>query len=98
MRTCFSLLLLSVGFASAQTAPTTMTIGDVAVTGSVRTRVYAWDWFEPTTGNNEYGYSGTLVRVNFLEKRKTWDWDLELAAPILLGLPNDATAPAPQGA
>jgi len=81
-----------------QSTDTPMKLGDVVVTGTFRTRLYAWDWFEPSTGNNQYAYSGNLLRVNFAETHAGWDWDAELAAPFLLGLPNTATAPAPQGA
>lgn len=84
--------------ALAQTTSAPMKLGDVTVTGTLRTRIYGWDWFQPTSGENQYAYSGTLFRLNFAEKRKGWDWDAELAAPILLGLPDTATAPAPQGA
>ena len=93
------------GIAAAQAPPapntflaTLIKLGNIAVTGTLRSRVYAWDWFQPTTGENEYGYSGNLLRVNFFEKRKGWDWDAEFAVPFLLGLPDNATAPAPQGA
>jgi hypothetical protein len=75
-----------------------MKLGDVTVTGTFRARGYGWDWFEPTAGDNQYAYSGNLLRVNFAEQRKGWDWDAELAAPFLLGLPDHATAAAPQGA
>ena len=73
-------------------------LGDVTVTGTLRLRVYGWDWFEPSSGNNAYDYSGNILRLNFAEKRKGWDWDAELAAPFLLGMPDNATAAAPQGA
>jgi len=93
------LLFLATRAAFAQSAaPAPMKIGDVTVTGTLRTRVYAWDWFQPTSGTNQYAYSGNLLRLNFAEKRKEWDWDVELAAPFLLGLPDSATALAPQGA
>ncbi len=68
------------------------------MTGSLRSRIYGWDWFEASAGDNQYVYSGNLLRLNFSAKRKTWSWDAELAAPVLLGLPDNATAPAPQGA
>jgi hypothetical protein len=86
------------GAAFAQSQPEPMKLGDIIVTGSLRTRIYAWDWFAPAAGNNNYAYSGNLLRLNFAETHSAWDWDVELAAPFLLGLPNDATAPAPQGA
>jgi hypothetical protein len=98
-RILFALGLLGAGLASAQSAPDAMKIGDVTVTATLRSRVYAWDWFQ-TSGayQNEYAYSGNLLRLNFAEKRGALDLDAEIAAPFLLGLPDDATAPAPQGA
>lgn len=79
-------------------APAPLTLGDVTVTGTLRSRLYAWDWFQPTAGDSQYQYSGNLLRVNFAEKRKGWEWDAEIAVPFLLGLPDNATAAAPQGA
>src|SRR6267143_257952 len=75
-----------------------LTLGPVTVTGSVRLRGSAWDWFEPIAGENQYEYSGNLVRVNFAERLKKWDWDAEFFIPFFFGLPTGATQPAPQGA
>jgi hypothetical protein len=98
MRNILVLPLLAASVSFGQSADTPMKLGDVTVTGTLRTRVYGWDWFEASSGNNQYGYSGNLLRVNFSEQRKGWEWDAELAAPFLFGLPDNATAPAPQGA
>jgi hypothetical protein len=98
MRFRLILPLLLATFAYSQSASTPIKIGDVTVTGTVRLRMYGWDWFEPASGENQYGYSGNILRLNFTEKRKGWDWDAELAVPFLLGLPDNATAAAPQGA
>lgn len=76
----------------------TLKLGDVAVTGSLRARLYVWNWFQPATGENQYQYSGNLLRVNLAEKRGHFDWDAEFAVPFFLGLPTGATDPAPQGA
>jgi Alginate export len=74
-------------------------IGSVTFTGSLRTRLYAWDWFEPTAGNNNYAYSGNILRFGFSQNRDTWDWNAEFAVPFLLGLPTNATGTgAQQGA
>jgi hypothetical protein len=73
-------------------------LGPVTFTGYVRARLYAWDWFQPPVGDNQYEFSGTIVRLNFAEKLKGWDWGAEFWAPIFLGLPTGATNPAPQGA
>ena len=98
MRKTFLLSFLAASLTYGQTADAPLMLGDVTVTGTLRSRVYAWDWFEPSAGNNQYVYSGNLLRLNFSEKREGWDWDAELAAPFLLGLPDNATAVAPQGA
>ena len=98
MRNILVLSLLAATTSFGQSAATPMKLGDVTVTGTFRARGYGWDWFEPTAGDNQYAYSGNLLRVNFAEQRKGWEWDTELAAPFLLGLPDHATAAAPQGA
>jgi hypothetical protein len=60
--------------------------------------MYVWDWFEPSAGDNTYSYSGNLFRFGFSQVSKRWEWNTEFAAPLLVGLPAYATAPAPQGA
>lgn len=84
--------------AIAQNAPDEIEFGGVTFTASLRARVYDWDWFEPA-GNydNHYTYSGNLLRLNFAEKSGAFDFDEEIAVPFLLGLPTNATAPAPAG-
>jgi hypothetical protein len=73
-------------------------LGDITVSGSLRSRMYVWDWFQPAAGENQYEYSGNILRLNFAEKLNSWDWDVEFAVPFLLGLPTGATDAAPQGA
>src|SRR5579871_1626161 len=75
-----------------------ITLGPVTLTGTIRSRFYAWDWFQPSTGENQYDFFASILRLNFAEKLKGWDWDAEFAVPIFLGLPTNATDPAPQGA
>lgn len=94
----FLLSLVLATLLYGQSAPEPIKLADVTVSGTLRSRLYAWDWFQPSSGENQYAYSGNLLRLNFAEKRRVWDWDVELAVPFLLGLPDNATAPAPQGA
>jgi hypothetical protein len=86
--------------APAQAANQPIKLGDVTFTGSVRLRGNGWNWFKPIspTAENEYGYSGNLVRLNFAERLSKWDWDVEFFIPSFFGLPTGATQPAPQGA
>src|SRR5580658_2522023 len=77
--------------------PDGLKLGDVTLTGVLRSRLYFWDWFQAATGQNQYEYSGNYLRFNFAEKLAAWDWDAEFSVPFLLGLPSGATVPAPQG-
>jgi hypothetical protein len=69
--------------------------GNLIVSGSVRTRVEAWDWFD-SSANGNYTFSDTLIRLSLSQILNNFDWQLEFAVPILLGLPDNALAPAPQ--
>ena len=79
-----------------QAAPAPIKLGSITLTGSLRSRLYMWDWFEPAAGNNTYQYSGNLFRIGLSQNRDSWDWNAEFAVPFLLGLPNDATGTGPQ--
>ena len=99
VRTLSSPILLCLLFGTsvfAQARPQPVTIGDITVSGSVRTRVEAWDWFEGNA-NGDYAYPGSLVRVAFGQSKKPFEWQIELAVPFILGLPDDAVAPGAQG-
>jgi len=72
-------------------------IGGVTFSGNIRERYEAWNFFDPGAGQNFYGYSGTQIRFGFSQTRKTIDWNIEFEAPILLGVPDQAVRPAPQG-
>ena len=76
--------------------PAPIKLGDVTVTGSLRSRVYTWDWFQPASGNNEYQYSGNLLRLNLSQSHHAWQWNAEVAVPFLLGLPEGANGSGPQ--
>ena len=71
-------------------------LGDITVSGSLRTRVEAWDWFQGSA-NNDYTFPGSLARLSLSESSKVLDWQIEFAAPFLLGLPDDSIAPGAQG-
>src|SRR5579883_572047 len=88
-------LAVSAGVAQAQDAPP-IRIGDLTLSGSVRSRVYFWDWFQPTAGNNQYQYSGDLFRIGLSQSRDSVDWNAEFALPFLLGMPRNATGTGSQ--
>lgn len=93
------LLLLIAGTVSVAQDPDVQPIqlGGVTFSGSVRERYEVWNWFDSGTGNNLYGYSGTVVRFGFSQQHARYDWNVEFLAPILLGLPNQAVYPTPLG-
>ena len=70
--------------------------GDVTFSGSLRARLFDWDWFQPASGNNSYVYLGNILRLGVSQNRIGWDWNVELAVPFLLGLPANATGTGPQ--
>jgi hypothetical protein len=82
------------------TAPTIapIKIGGITFFGSFRSRVEAWDWFQPDSGDNHYPFSGNILRLGFSQSRETWDWNAEFAVPFLLGLPANPLGPGAQGA
>jgi hypothetical protein len=67
------------------------------ISGSVRSRAETWGWFTPDTGDPDYTFLGNHLRLNFTYTGKRLDWTVELASPILLGLPSDAVAAGVQG-
>lgn len=79
------------------TAAAPIKLGPVTFTASLRVRLYFWDWFQPPTGDNEYQYPGNILRLNFAQKLKAWDWGAEIAVPFMFALPTGATLAAPQG-
>jgi hypothetical protein len=80
----------------AQDPAQPITLGGVTVSGSLRSRMYFWDWFQPTSGNNAYQYSGNIFRIGLSQRHEHWDWNAEFAVPFLLGLPANATGTGPQ--
>jgi hypothetical protein len=92
-----AVLLLGPRFCFAQSPTEPLKLGSVMVQGSIRTRVYGWDWFQDPPYENSYAYPGTLIRLSFSQQREVFDWHFELGVPVLLALPNHAVAPSPQG-
>lgn len=78
-------------------APQPVKIGPLTLTGNLRTRVESWDWFKDGAAENTYTFSGSLLRLGIGQQTKQFDWQAEIAAPILLGLPDNSVAPGAQG-
>ena len=91
--------ILGLGTLSAwgQAAPEPVKIGSVTVSGSLRSRVENWGWFTPDTGNPDYTFLGNQLRLSFSHSGRAFDWTIDLEAPILVGLPDNAVATGAQG-
>ena len=100
MRRLSSLLLvLVVTSLSAQSKPESsgIKLGSLDLSGSIRLRAEAWDWFDVPKTNDRYAFGAYTLRLSIGQRRKTVDWSIEIEQPTLLGLPGHAIAPAPQG-
>ena len=68
------------------------------VSGNWRIRSEAWNWFEPGgTFDNSYVFGHSILRLDIGQRRRRFDWQIEIAQPAVFGLPEHAIAPAPQG-
>ncbi len=83
---------------AAPAGPKPIKWGKITVSGSLRTRFEGWDSFQADTGDGSYGFSGSIARLSLSQSLENWDWQIEMAAPILLGLPSNAVAAGTQGA
>jgi len=97
----FAFLILATGvpaslYAQAQ-PPKPKKLGPVEVTGSLRLRAESWNWFDTSAADGTYGFGASLLRLGIGQKRSKFDWQVEIAQPLLLNLPDDAIAPPPQG-
>lgn len=81
---------------SAGAQPGTLKIGPLSVSGSLRFRVEAWNWFEGNA-ENTYAYPQYILRLSLSQQLKRFDWQLEFAQPTLMALPDNAVAPGAQG-
>lgn len=79
------------------TSPAPIKLGKVTLSGSLRLRFESWDWFESNTAENNYNFGAATLRVSLSQQLEKFEWQLEAAAPLLIGLLDNAIAPAPQG-
>lgn len=70
----------------AQSLPVSVSVYD-------RTRIDNWQWFAAPPASETYSYAESLVRLGMAQRLRKWDWQLELAQPSVLGIPDDAISP-----
>jgi len=72
-------------------------LGPLDVSINWRTRAEGWEWFQGNTGNSDYPFWDSLLRVGIGQTGERFDWFLEGEQVAILGLPNNAVVAAPQG-
>lgn len=71
---------------------------DPLLSGSVRVRVENWGWFDTRTdAQDDYTFLGAQIRLAAKKTFGSIEGQLELAAPVLVNLPDRAVLPAPRG-
>ncbi|HKQ79588.1 MAG TPA: alginate export family protein [Blastocatellia bacterium] len=73
-------------------------IGGLTVFGSLRLRAESWDWFDPDPAyDDSYTFGAAVLRVGLGQQKEKYEWQVEGEFPALMGTPESAIAPAPQG-
>ncbi len=70
----------------------------LSLSASLRVRGEFWDWFEGSSGDNTYADMATVAKLGLKWSDDLFDLYVETQNSSLIGLPDDASAPAPQGA
>jgi hypothetical protein len=83
-------------FAQDSTPPAQLEIGGMGLSGSLRARLESWDWFG-SNPNGTYTYPGSILRIALGQARRTREWQVELAVPLLVALPEQPAGAAPEG-
>jgi len=81
----------------ASTAPVKHKWGPFDVSVSWRFRVEGWDWFNSGTGENNYAFPHSLLRLGIGQTGERLDWQVEAEQVSVLGLPSGAVVATPQG-
>lgn len=82
---------------TAKPSPAPIKLGKLTLSGSLRLRFESWDWFESNTAENSYNFGAATLRLALGQQLEKFEWQVEGAFPVLMGLPDNAVAPAPQG-
>jgi hypothetical protein len=73
------------------------TFGPLNISINWRVRMEAWDWFQPTTGQNAYAFEHSLLKIGIGQKKEAFEWLLEGAADAIVDLPTSAVQPGRLG-
>jgi hypothetical protein len=80
-----------------ENSPKKKKIGPLEVSGSWRVRTEGWNWFQGSTGENDYALGHSLFRIGIGQDGDEFEWKFEAAQDAIFGLPTMAVVAAPQG-
>jgi hypothetical protein len=72
-------------------------LGPLDFTVNWRFRTEAWDFFEPSKGQNAYAFEHSLLKIGIGQKFEAFEWLVEGAADGIFDLPPSAVQAAPLG-
>ncbi len=98
-----ALLSAAAGNASAEVDLLEIHGQPLVLTATGQNREEVWNWFDPPPAanghsyENQYHFLGSWVRVGFGYRLERVKGFVEVMSPYLINLPDNATAPPPQG-
>lgn len=96
-RLCLAATLALPPAVRAQVAPPSVpSAAPLQWSAAVRSRAEAWDWFD-AGGEGRYAFLGSFLRAGLSQQLSAFAWRIEIMAPLLLGLPDDAVLSGVQG-
>ena len=81
----------------APAPPLVARLGALDVSINWRSRIERWRWFDGGTGDGQYAFGHSLLRLALGQTRSRLAWQVEASQVTILGLPQTAVAPAPLG-
>ena len=88
------------GGAAPKPAPATGSshkLGPLDFTVNWRFRTEAWDFFDPSKGQNAYDFDHSLLKIGIGQKFEAFEWLVEGAADAIFDLPPSSVQAAPLG-
>src|SRR5215813_11648187 len=63
---------------------TSIKIGGVTFSGSLRMRFESWDWFETGSATGSYNFGGATLRLSIGQQKENFEWQIDGVFPLLI--------------
>ena len=93
---CLSAVAAPAAVRAQAAPPSSSAAAPLQWSATFRSRAEAWDWFDAGS-EGRYAFLGSFLRAGLSQQLHHFGWRIEVMAPLLLGLPDDAVLSAPQG-